>query len=190
MAHFAKLDENNFVLEVLVLDNYMITVNGIEIASLGLAVEATEFPLYVPYGIELSEMSDRDGSATTLPSGIVVACELACHYTIDRQRHCYINHSRWSRDGGVTTSERYVLQQRRYTQLAGSETTCPECMETPSNVSSRLWRARQWYWNSFNETWSRIPRNPLIFTVRDRNIRNEGQELQYNNLATRKSCCM
>lgn len=36
MAHFAKLDENNFVLEVLVLDNYMITVNGVEIEQKGI----------------------------------------------------------------------------------------------------------------------------------------------------------
>ncbi len=84
-------------------------VNGFGTASLRLAVEATEFPLYVPYGIELSEMSDRDDNATTLPSGIVVTCALACRYNIIRQRYRFINHSRWSRDGGVTTSERYVL---------------------------------------------------------------------------------
>ena len=42
---------------------------------------------------------------------------------MDRQRHRYINRSRWSRGGGGTTSERYVLQQRWDTQLAVSEPT-------------------------------------------------------------------
>ena len=68
-------------------------------------------------------MSGRDGSATTLPSGVVVACTLACRWPMVRQSHRYINHSRWSWDGGETTSERYVIQQRRDTPLAVSEPT-------------------------------------------------------------------
>ena len=66
-------------------------------------------------------MSDRDDNVTTFPSGIVATCELACRYTTGKQSHRYINHSRWSRDGGETTSERYVIQQRRDTQLTVSE---------------------------------------------------------------------
>ena len=73
-------------------------VHGTGTASLGLAVEATEFPLYVPYGIDLSEMSDGDDNTTTLPPGLVVAFELACRWPMDRQRHCNINRSRWSRN--------------------------------------------------------------------------------------------
>ena len=53
-------------------------VNGTGTASLGLAVEATEFPLVCTVRDKLSEMNDRDDNATTLPPGIVVACELAC----------------------------------------------------------------------------------------------------------------
>ena len=66
-------------------------VNGIEVASLGLAVEATEFPLVCTVRAKLSEMSNKDDNATTLPPGIVVACELACRWPMVRQRHRYIN---------------------------------------------------------------------------------------------------
>ena len=36
MAHFAKLDINNYVLEVNALANYVITINGIESEQLGI----------------------------------------------------------------------------------------------------------------------------------------------------------
>jgi hypothetical protein len=36
MAHFAKLDENNFIIEVHVVSNDVITINGIESEQLGI----------------------------------------------------------------------------------------------------------------------------------------------------------
>jgi hypothetical protein len=36
MAHFAKLDINNFVIEVNVVSNDIITINGVEIEKLGI----------------------------------------------------------------------------------------------------------------------------------------------------------
>ena len=36
MAHFAKLDENNYVLAVHVVDNNVITINGNEVEQLGI----------------------------------------------------------------------------------------------------------------------------------------------------------
>ena len=36
MAHFAKLDENNFVIAVNVLSNHVITINGVESEQVGI----------------------------------------------------------------------------------------------------------------------------------------------------------
>ena len=106
-----------------------------------------------------------------------------------RRRHWYINYSDRSRDSGALTSERYVLQQRRYTQLA--------VRQPALNAWKHLQMFLVGYEEPVNGTGTpsmrlgvESPEFPRYAPYGIEISKNEGQELQYNNLATRNSCCM